>query len=143
VSLKLDLVQTHDLKSMGHVFCEDCATELSIVLSDFRRYKNPRYSIDWEAPWHEFHNVIFIYPHLVQRLWDKDFNSFCPSCGNNESNRLNPLSDSLFDLRLIKRSLEEQHTHVCIACEGLFVEECMYKTRHGYICDDCIAFAEI
>ena len=142
MSRDLVLVQNHNLSVMGHIFCGDCATELNVVLIGHEVYLNPEYKFGWEQPWHEFHNVKTIFPALLQTIWDCDFHASCPCCGNKNPLTLSPMDNSLFDLRLVKRSLDTDTLYVCMNCEGEFAShECVVRTGDNYICGDCAAHA--
>ena len=143
MSYRIDLIQNDDLAQMGHIFCSDCATELNVVLVRFQGYLHPRYDPEWDAPWSEWHNIRHIYPELLKIIWDDDFFTACPNCGNADNKRLKPLDCSMFDLRLIARSLKaEEHVCICTHCAGSYAKSCMVQRKQGYVCGDCAAYAE-
>lgn len=138
----LDLVESSDPRVISHFFCQDCASELNINLVKFTAYLNPRYSVDWDLPWHEFHNVKYIYPELVYLVGDGAFGARCPCCGCNDPRRLEPMSGGLLDMSTIRNSLDAENEYVCSRCEGKFAShKCVVKVGRDYVCGDCIAFA--
>lgn len=142
MSCRIELRENSDLTKMGHIFCGDCATELNVILIGDKVYLNPQYVVEWDLAWHEFHNVKFIFPHLTETIWDRDFEAQCPCCGNKDVNLLRPQDNSLFDIKLIKRSLGASNHYVCLHCEGSFASrECVIRTGNKYICGDCAAHA--
>ncbi len=144
MSQSIELIENTDVSQVGHMFCEDCASELNVVLCNNAGYMHPRYNQNWDLAWHEFNPIRFIYPTLIKALWDYDFSAMCPSCGNNNKYRLRVLDNSLFDIRLIQLSFKRKtNLYNCKRCEGVFVnQKCMIDIGRGnYICGDCAAFA--
>ena len=78
----IELIINEDPNTTGHLFCTDCATELNVVLTHSKIYINPQYKKNWDTPWHEFHNVKFVHPDMVEIVSCKDIMSkvVCPYC---------------------------------------------------------------
>jgi hypothetical protein len=141
---KLEVIVAKDSKKTGHLFCCDCATELNVVLSHNQVYRNPRYAPDWELMWHDFHAVKFIFPSVLEDVWDADIMKHvsCPYCSF--VGKIIPNEGGLFDIYLIKNSLDQTGDtgYQCTCCEKTYAtQKMMVRAGRDYICGDCAMFA--
>jgi len=140
----IELVVNDDVNKISHLFCGDCATELNIVLDDRKVYLNPRWTVDWDTQWHEFHYVRFIYTELLFDLLgehDELRQLTCPNCSC--KGKIIIMDNGLFDVRLIRKSLDDDASeYKCIRCEKVYAsQECVTRIGRDYICGDCAALA--
>ena len=132
MSYDITFVVSTDFKKTAHFFCEDCASELNVVLVPYVGYLHPRYSVDWDLPWHEFHNIKYVYPQLFKNIWDKQVDGHCPSCGCIDMNKIQPMDNWLFDIKALSRSFDADNQHACLRCESTFAShKCVIRTKHG------------
>jgi hypothetical protein len=143
---KIELVVSTDPKKTGHLFCADCATELNVVLDYSKKiYRNPQWAADWDAVWHEYHSVRFIFPSLLRELFEFDGLKAltCPYCSY--KGKITTMNNGLFDIRLIKNSLDADNAggYKCSRCDGIFAsQKCVTPLKEGlYICGDCAMYA--
>ncbi len=138
----MELILNKDLCKTGHLFCCDCATELNVVLEYQTLYHNPNYHSDWDSEIHQFHNVRYVFPKLLKKIWDKDRKRQleCPDCGF--VGKIIVMDRGLFDVKLILNSLNIDITWHCMICEGSFASrKHVSQIKNGYICGDCVAYA--
>lgn len=141
----IELVINTNRNRTSHLLCEDCTTELDIVLDQAKLYKNPMWTIDWDISWHEFNSVRFIFPELIFQLfgeWEDIHKIVCPYCSC--KGKIVAMEKGLFDLKLIKNSLHINNSdeYKCANCEKVYAsQKCVCRIGRNYICGDCAAFA--
>ena len=143
---RIELVTNGNPNKTGHLFCGDCATELNVVLDSKRMYRNPQWTADWDTAWHEYHNVRFIFPKLIQELlgFDGLKKLTCPYCSY--QGKIVTMDNGLFDIHLIKNSLDADNAggYKCMRCEKVYASQrcvSLVDRTNGYICGDCAIFA--
>lgn len=134
---QIELVANDNPKTSGHLFCNDCSTELMVVLDNWPSYLHPQYKPEWNLPWHEHHNIKYLYPDLIKVFWDKDFTYSCPYCSNEKLDDLIHMDNNILDAKIILKSLDE--TYICHECSKEFEHpKCVRKIGRYYICSDCM-----
>jgi hypothetical protein len=130
-----------DPKVLGHLFCDECATELLVVMDDWNIFLNRNYKKDWDLTWHEFHNVKWISPDLIKAFHDRDFDFECPYCSCDHIDKLTYLENGMLDPRLILRSFKSDNAYTCDRCENTYANgKCVIKVGRETICSDCAPF---
>ena len=146
---KIELKVNDDPTKVGHLFCDDCATELNVVLSSSDKfYRNPNWQTGWNAEWSEYYNVRFIFPKLLKQIWSQDFlkETICPYCSY--TGEILVMENGLFSANLIKESLDSDATlgYKCTSCEMVYASsKCVTSIgkagKNIYMCGDCAIFA--
>jgi hypothetical protein len=140
----IELIVNTDMQRTSHLFCEDCVSELNVLLDSSQIYRNPRWTSDWDAKWHKFHTVRFIFPTMLMQLLSLDGLPIltCPYCSYKGA--IVPMEGGLFDIKLIQNSLDADNSdeYKCAHCEKIYAsQKCVARTGRHYICGDCAAFA--